>query len=140
MAYEGVVCGNCNGCNQQRSYDSIFIPSKTEDEFDGTCARVRTAVTEVERNHSQMMCSKSLFCRDTDAFGSGCEFHCERFGPTSETWLDPRCLEPPPPSLQRRLLAHGAPVEQGYAPSLNWGLVLPDFPAIKAPQFARSLH
>eukprot|EP00288_Rhodomonas_lens_P000969 CAMPEP_0177735918 /NCGR_PEP_ID=MMETSP0484_2-20121128/25043_1 /TAXON_ID=354590 /ORGANISM="Rhodomonas lens, Strain RHODO" /LENGTH=209 /DNA_ID=CAMNT_0019249535 /DNA_START=264 /DNA_END=893 /DNA_ORIENTATION=+ len=142
MAYQGVVCGNCWGCSQRRSHDSIFVLPNAKNEYDGVCAHVRTAHTEVERNYSKMMCSKSLFCRDSDSWGSGCDFHCENFGIESETWIDPRCLEQET-SAQRRLLhdddadvssSSDAPTIDLDTP-LDWGLLHPGFSAIKATKF-----
>mmetsp|Transcript_5891 Transcript_5891/g.11665 ORF Transcript_5891/g.11665 Transcript_5891/m.11665 type:complete len:488 (+) Transcript_5891:51-1514(+) len=93
MAYEGVVCGNCNGCSQSRAYDSIFIPPNAEDRFDGSCGAVRSGATEAVRNESRMMCSKGLNCPVYNG-REGCLFHCSLFDSNSETWTDPECPNP----------------------------------------------
>mmetsp|Transcript_20956 Transcript_20956/g.42547 ORF Transcript_20956/g.42547 Transcript_20956/m.42547 type:complete len:176 (-) Transcript_20956:100-627(-) len=137
LAYQGVVCGNCWGCSQRRAHDSIFVPSNTHDEYDGVCAHVRTAATEPERNFSRMMCSKSIFCRDKDRWGSGCDFHCEHFGVDSDVWVDPRCMQQL--NAARRLLDHAstpAAPPLDLDTELGFGELHPGFPPIKASRFA----
>mmetsp|Transcript_12992 Transcript_12992/g.20416 ORF Transcript_12992/g.20416 Transcript_12992/m.20416 type:complete len:441 (-) Transcript_12992:143-1465(-) len=94
MAYEGIVCGNCGGCDQNRAYQQIFTPKdqpRVNDPWAGSCAAVRTATTEEGRNYAKMMCSQGLFCRGSVS-GSACAFHCDNFGPNSDAaWKDPKC-------------------------------------------------
>mmetsp|Transcript_33178 Transcript_33178/g.51658 ORF Transcript_33178/g.51658 Transcript_33178/m.51658 type:complete len:439 (-) Transcript_33178:78-1394(-) len=102
MAYEGVVCGNCGGCDQNRAYQQIFTPKnqpQSSDEWAGSCAAVRTATTAEGRAYAKMMCSQGLFCRG-NVQGSACQFHCDNFGPNSNAeWKDPKCV-----ASNRRLL------------------------------------
>lgn len=90
MAYVGVVCGNCNGVgfSQTRAYDSIFKPKNNRDVYDGTCAKVRTATSEPERDYAKMMCSKGIWCPDGFNGGDNCRFHCDNFGNFSSVWYD----------------------------------------------------
>merc|ERR1712224_938987 len=84
MAYEGVVCGNCGGCSQNRAFEQIFTPPG-KNGYKGVCAEVQTATTEEERNTAKMMCSQGLFCRGKNLNKESCKFHCDTFPD------DPKC-------------------------------------------------
>jgi len=139
MAYQGVVCGNCGGCNKGIAYESIFSPANEQDEFDGVCAQVRTSHDELGRNYSMMMCSKSLFCRDGSSWGSACEFHCENFGAESETWVDPRCIEHLESGNRRLMEAEddSQPVVIDLDTRISMAHVHSEYPAIAAKGFVR---
>lgn len=97
MAYEGVVCGNCGGCNQNRAFGQIFSPRSLDETYSGVCAAVRTASTEEEARSAKMFCSQGLFCRGSDLSSANCQFHCTKFPE------DPKCTP-----ANRRLRAHVA--------------------------------
>jgi len=79
LAYEGVVCGNCGGCDQNRAFAQIFTPPVAGNIYKGACTAVRTAKTEEEVRKAKMICSRGLFCRGNDLKKEGCPFHCETF-------------------------------------------------------------
>eukprot|EP00951_Prasinocladus_malaysianus_P016831 scaffold131798_cov27-Prasinocladus_malaysianus.AAC.1 len=37
MALAGVVCGNCNDCNENRAYEGIFGLTDMPDKYEGSC-------------------------------------------------------------------------------------------------------
>mmetsp|Transcript_25198 Transcript_25198/g.79739 ORF Transcript_25198/g.79739 Transcript_25198/m.79739 type:complete len:441 (+) Transcript_25198:140-1462(+) len=83
MALQGVVCGNCNGVSESRTYDMIFGITEDSDSYSGACARAYFSNDPVDR----MLCSKGMFCRDGQSItGSDCRDHCSMYKD-----LDCRC-------------------------------------------------
>ncbi|KAK3275510.1 hypothetical protein CYMTET_16363 [Cymbomonas tetramitiformis] len=87
MATNGVVCGNCGGCDQNAAYEQIFgaVGEFGASPYAGVCAMASEAPTSEEREEAKMLCSQGLFCRSSNLGSSGCVFHCERFPE------DPKC-------------------------------------------------
>lgn len=87
MATNGVVCGNCGGCDQSLAYEQIFgaVGEFQASAYAGVCAMASEAPTPEQRQQAKMLCSQGLFCRSSNLRSSGCVFHCERFPE------DPKC-------------------------------------------------
>ena len=101
MALEGVVCGNCGGCNQERAYEGIFDFTGMPDPYEGSCGhamKLKDAgvdVNSAEYIEARRMCSAGLFCRPGSKItNGGCSFYCSEFGD-----LDTRC-----PARRRQML------------------------------------